>query len=147
MMRRWSVLVAVLGCRGYHPDLPFEECQPYPLQCASCAFADDAADDTELLRLWRCEADGGRTFDAIRRAAVDEETQTLLEATDTHFYDAETGLRVAAVREWDEQVDVCGRMLEEEWYGEILGPCEPVCEHDPSLQEADPALAACPPVL
>ena len=148
-MRGWivGVLIVGAGCREYHPDLPFEECQPYPLACATCSFADDAANDELLLRIWRCEAEDGRLLDAVARGAIESHTHALLEAEDVHFYEAETGLRIAAVREWVEPVDVCGRMLEQEWYGEILSTCTPTCEHDPSLEGADPSLTRCPPVL
>jgi hypothetical protein len=146
-MRAVALLAIAFGCRGYHPDRPFEECQPYALQCPTCTFADDAADAARLLRLWRCETTDGRAMDAATRVAVDEVTLVLLDAEDTRFYDADSGLRIAAVRRWDEPIDVCGVELDEEWYGEVLGDCFELCEYDPQLERADPELGRCPPVF
>jgi hypothetical protein len=133
------VIVLVAGCRGWHDPLPFDECQPYPLECAECSFDGDLATDAlGLLRVWRCELeDDGTELDAITRRLVS------LPADDTHFYDAVTGLRRAAVRAHDEPMPVCDEERSEEWWGEILGACDAVCEHDPELADADPALPAC----
>ena len=134
---RSTLLLLALGCRDYHEQPPFEVCQPYPLDCPGCTFDADLADDEGLLRAWRCEdAAGGARLDAVTREAVD------LDAVDTHFYDPATGARRAALREHARPIEVCGRELAEEWWGEVLD-CAAVCEHDPALPEADPGLPAC----
>jgi hypothetical protein len=134
-----ACLVALFaGCRGWHDPIPFDECQPYPLECAACTFEQELGeDDLGLLRVWRCTLDDGTELDAIRRRVL------TLPADDTRFYDAETGDRVAALRVHDDPVPVCGEPLREEWWGEILPPCGDVCEHDPELADADEALEAC----
>jgi len=133
------VIVLAAGCRGFLEPPPFDECQPYPLECADCSFEEDLGTDTlGLLRVWRCALeDDGTELDAITRRVAS------LPADDTHFYEATTGVRRAAVREHDEPVQVCGEERSEEWWGEILPACAPVCEHDPELADADPTLDAC----
>jgi hypothetical protein len=133
-----ALVAGVAACRDWHDPIPFEECQPYALECADCSFEQDlATGDTGLLRVWRCVLDDGTELDAVRRRVVS------LPADDTHFYDASTGERRAAVREHDDPVPVCGEERSEEWWGEILPACDPVCEHDPDLEDADEALGGC----
>lgn len=121
--------MGVSACRGWHDPLPFDECQPYALMCA-CPYADDLDSEPQnILRHWQCETED-QTLDAIRRRSSD------VAADDTHFYGADDGVRVASVREHDAPVGVCGQMLQEEWWGDILD-CTAICEHDPSLPEAE----------
>lgn len=130
-----SLTWLLLGCRGWHEPPPFGECQPYELQCA-CPFEEDLAlEPAAILRIWQCQADD-QLLDAVTRRSFASD--------DTHFYSAEDGLRVASLRAHDAPAEACGRQLEQEWWGAILD-CQPVCEHDPSLPEADPALPACAP--
>jgi len=133
----FAVIVAglVAGCRDYHEPAAFSDCQPYRLQCATCTYADDAADDTDLQRIYVCELPDGELLDAVQRRAPDAD------ADDTHFYDRGDGFREAAVRVHDEAIDVCGRDLREEWYGDILD-CVPICEAA-DLPDADPDLPSC----
>jgi hypothetical protein len=122
--------LALCACRGWHDPLPFEECQPYSLECSSCPYEDDlTTSPDEILRSWRCMS-GELPLDAIRRRSPMDS------ADDTHFYSADDGLRVASVRQHDVPVEACGRELLEEWWGEILD-CVDQCEHDPTLPEAE----------
>lgn len=132
-----AALAVVSACRGYHDPVPFDECQPYPLACADCPLDDELGDaPQDILRYWRSEDPALGAVDAVRRRAVDAD------ADDTHFYDDETGLRVAAVRTYDAPVDLCGVTVDDEWWGAILDLAD-LCEHEPSRPDADPALPAC----
>lgn len=134
---RFAVGVVIVGgCRGWHDPLPFDECQPYPLECESCLFEDDLVEDGPVLRVWQCEDPDLGLLQAIRRRA---ETAP---AADTHFYTLDTGTRVASVREHDAPVPVCGEDHDEEWWGLILD-CVDVCEIDDTLPETDPDLELC----
>jgi len=129
--------LALIGaCREYHEDPAFLECQPYALQCATCSFDDDRADATDLQRVYQCEGADGTRYDAVQRRSADAD------ADDTHFYDPADGLREAALRRYDQSIDVCGRDLRDEWYGLILDDCVPVCEHD-DHDDSDETLPSC----
>lgn len=135
---RLGALLLVTGCRGWHDPVPFEECQPWALDCPECTFDQDRGEAPgEQLRVYRCATGTGSEVDAVRRPAVE------VEGADTRFYDAESGARRAALREHQEPVEICGETVDEEWWGEVLD-CEPVCEWEPALPEADPSLPACP---
>lgn len=128
----------LVGCRDWHDPLPFDECQPHALECEACVFDDDVASAPgTLLRVWECEDETFGPLLSIRRRAIN------VPASDTHFYDSETRLRVASVRTHDDVVPVCGRELTDEWWGEILD-CVDLCEREPSLPESDPELEVCP---
>jgi hypothetical protein len=130
-----GLILLVAGCRGWHDPLPFEECQPYSLECA-CPYEEELSTSPEqIVRHWRCQSDG-QLLDAVRRRSPAGT------ADDTHFYSVDDGLRVASVREHDVPVEACGRELTEEWWGEIL-ECEDQCEHDLTLPDAE--LEACAP--
>ncbi|MEQ1506333.1 MAG: hypothetical protein ABMB14_29145 [Myxococcota bacterium] len=148
MAHRWWRLAVggLVACRGWHDPIPFDECQPYPLECPACTLEDELAlPEADLLRDWRCdvvpaEPDDGaevRTLEAVRRRSAN------VPADDTHLYDAD-GVRVASVREHDDPIGVCGVETDEEWWGEIVD-CAPRCEIDPSLPDADPTLSPCTP--
>lgn len=132
----WVGLVG-MGCRDFQEPVPFQDCQPYALVCAACSIDEDAVDDGLLDRLYRCEAEDGVVYDAVERPGIDQPT------IDTHYYDPETGYRLAASRDYGEPIDVCGKERSVEWYGLILDDCVAVCELDPGLPEADPALPDC----
>lgn len=136
-MRSVILWVGLLGCRDFHDPLPFEECQPYPLTCRDCTFADDRSEGQGRLRVWACATPGGTRYDAVRRRSFTEA------ADHTHFYDAVTGLRQAALRSHDAPTDVCGTLMDESWYGEILDCSVPLCEHEPDDPDADEALPPC----
>jgi hypothetical protein len=129
-------LTTAAGCREYHEPLPFDECQPYDLACPTCLFEQDLA-ETGLYRVWSCEDPVVGVLDVVQRRATQHA------ADDTRFYDAETGLRIGALRMYDELTDVCGRDLREEWYGTPVEDCEPLCEHRDDLPRADPELPRC----
>ncbi|MBX2797297.1 MAG: hypothetical protein KTR31_06515 [Myxococcales bacterium] len=133
-MSMWMVVIAA-GCREFHEQPPFEECQPYELTCPACTFTADRDDDDGRTRVWGC-TDTERSFDAVTRRSAN------VPAYDTRFYDVQTGLRIASVRLHDGPVEICGEMLTDEWYGEVLD-CSPVCEHEPTFDGADPALGVC----
>lgn len=137
MWRRALWLIGGLACRDYQEPAPFDDCQPYALACGECTFADDVADDATLLRVYRCEDADAVQYDGVAREGEDGG------ARDTHFYDPDTGYRLAASREYDDPVDVCGRELTVEWYGLIIEDCTVVCEIDPDLPEADPENPPC----
>jgi hypothetical protein len=131
----WLGLFVGMGCRNAQESVPFEDCQPYPLECATCDFSDDL--DGVIDRVYRCETDDGEQLDAVQRPGIDQPT------TDTHFYEVGGGFRVAASRRYNKIIDVCGKDRDVEWYGEILEDCVPICELDASLPEADEALPSC----
>ena len=41
----WMTVALLVACRDYQEDLPFEDCQPYILECALCTFDDDVLAD------------------------------------------------------------------------------------------------------
>ncbi len=124
------------GCREYHEPVPFDACHPYALECPTCSYVDEAADDVGLLRLWRCEDPEVGVVNAAMRVNL------TIDAVDMLFYSVETGLRISAVQRFGSPSDVCGRELDEAWYGMVLS-CEDRCEHDADLDEADPEMPAC----
>jgi len=141
MRKRWLVIGAVgasVGCRGYQDPLPFEDCQPYVLECGLCTIEDDLAQTGGLRRAYRCETGDGVAYDVVLRDAEDPTADE-----DLHYYDPDSGYRAAAERRYPEPVDVCGKDRDVEWYGEILDDCEIVCELDGTLVDADPELASC----
>ncbi len=135
--RALFVLLLAFGCRDFHDTIerPLEDCQPYDLACTTCTYDDDVADRTDLQRVYRC-ASGGVDYDAVQRRSPEGG------ADDTHYYDVDSGYRVAAGRWWDEPVDVCGHEVDIEWYGAILDDCEAVCEHE-RHSASDEALPDC----
>ena len=135
-MRRWLAWGWLAGClppaetpEGTKPD----ECGAWPLECPTCAFADDVADVDGIERVYRCETEDGRRLDAVTR-------RDPASLRDTHFYDAETGARVAAQRLYAEDGGTC-READDEWWGEVL-VCTPRCEHAAHVL-TDPALPMC----
>ncbi|HHO50200.1 MAG TPA: hypothetical protein ENK18_04830 [Deltaproteobacteria bacterium] len=135
-MRSALLWLGLLGCRDFHEPLPFEDCQPYPLTCRDCTFADDRSEAQGRLRVWACQTPEALRYDAVLRRAFVEP------ADDTRFYDPATGLRRAALRSHDVPTDVCGTSMDQSWYGEILD-CAPLCEHEPNDPDADPTLPLC----
>ncbi len=133
-----GMLLGMAGCRDYHDPLPFEDCQPYTLECALCTYEEDLAQEQGLRRAYRCVTGDGASYDAVLREG-DLDTST----DDVHYYDPDSGFRVAAERRYPEPIDVCGLERDVEWYGEILEDCEIVCELEVGLPEADPQLEAC----
>jgi hypothetical protein len=134
------VALAALGgsaCRDYHDTIerPLEDCQPYVLECSLCTYDDDAADDRDLQRIYRCEMDG-ESYDAVQRRSPDGD------ADDTHYYEPESGYRLAAGRWHDQPVMLCGHEIDIEWWGLVLDACEPVCEHE-RLADSDETLPDC----
>lgn len=134
-MRNALIGVVCVACRGWHAPVPAGGCQPYALECA-CPYGDELTTDPDaIVRSWRCEAED-QTFDAVRRIPAQSG------AVDTYFYRTTDHFRAASLREHEAPVDVCGELQTEEWWGEILA-CVDLCEHDPSLPEAE-ALPSCP---
>lgn len=139
MGTRSAWVFAAAGCRGWHEPVPFDVCQPYALACDRCDLATElAAPDPPILRDWWCDDAALGRLEAVRRRS------TAADADDTHFYDVTSGDRVAAVREHDVPVDLCGREVDAEWWGAVL-TCVDACEVDPGLPDADPELPPCAP--
>lgn len=136
----WMTVALLVACRDYQEDLPFEDCQPYILECALCTFDDDVLADEGLRRTYRCETADGLDYDAVLRDGQSDDGDP---TDDVHYYDPDEGYRLAAERRHDADVDVCGKQRDVEWWGEILDDCEVVCEIDPSLPDADSTLPAC----
>jgi hypothetical protein len=134
----WLAVMGLGACREYQEPLPFEDCQPYLLECALCTYEDDVAEVDGLRRAWRCETPDGSLYDAVLRDGDLEEP-----TDDIHYYDPDDGYRLAAERRYDAPVDVCGLERDVEWYGLIIEDCEVVCELEPDLPEADPEIETC----